>query len=61
MTGGTAVVSALLAEGVDTIFGLPGIQNDWFYNALYGLSQVPGHHRRAEALGTHWRFPVQSI
>lgn len=35
MTGGTAVVSALLAEGVDTIFGLPGIQNDWFYNALY--------------------------
>lgn len=35
MTGGTALVGALLAEGVDTIFGLPGIQNDWFYNALY--------------------------
>ena len=35
MTGGTAVVEALVAEGVDTIFGLPGIQNDWFYNALY--------------------------
>ncbi|MDH4063330.1 MAG: thiamine pyrophosphate-binding protein, partial [Acidobacteriota bacterium] len=35
MTGGTAIVRALVAEGVDTIFGLPGIQNDWLYNALY--------------------------
>ena len=35
MTGGEAIVSALLAEGVDTLFGLPGIQNDWLYNALY--------------------------
>ena len=35
MTGGTAVVQSLLAHGVDTIFGLPGAQNDWFYNALY--------------------------
>ena len=35
MTGGTAVVQALLAEGVDTLFGLPGIQNDWLYNALF--------------------------
>jgi len=34
-TGGTAVVRALVAEGVDTIFGLPGIQNDWLYNALF--------------------------
>lgn len=35
VTGGEAVVRALLAEGVDTLFGLPGIQNDWLYNALY--------------------------
>ena len=35
MTGGEAVVRALLDQGVDTIFGLPGIQNDWLYNALY--------------------------
>lgn len=34
-TGGEAVVAALVAEGVDTIFGLPGIQNDWLYNALF--------------------------
>ncbi len=35
MTGGEAVVHALIDQGVDTIFGLPGIQNDWLYNALY--------------------------
>lgn len=34
-TGGEAVVDALLAHGVHTIFGLPGVQNDWLYNALY--------------------------
>ena len=35
MTGGTAIVQSLLAHDVKTIFGLPGAQNDWFYNALY--------------------------
>ena len=35
LTGGEAVVGALIAQGVDTLFGLPGIQNDWLYNALY--------------------------
>lgn len=35
MTGGEAVVRSLIAEGVDTVFGLPGIQNDWLYNALF--------------------------
>ena len=34
-TGGQAVVDALIAHGVHTIFGLPGVQNDWLYNALY--------------------------
>jgi len=34
-TGGEAVVEALIAHGVHTIFGLPGVQNDWLYNALY--------------------------
>ena len=34
-TGGEAVVEALIAHGVNTLFGLPGIQNDWLYNALY--------------------------
>ena len=35
MTGGEAVVRALIAQGVDTVFGLPGIQNDWLYNAFF--------------------------
>ena len=35
ITGGEAAVLALRDLGVDTIFGLPGVQNDWFYNALY--------------------------
>lgn len=34
-TGGQAVVDALIAHGVHTIFGLPGVQNDWLYNALF--------------------------
>jgi acetolactate synthase-1/2/3 large subunit len=35
VTGGEAIVKSLLSHGVDTIFGLPGVQNDYFYNALY--------------------------
>ncbi len=35
LTGGEAVVQSLIAHGVDTLFGLPGVQNDWLYNALY--------------------------
>ena len=34
-TGGEAAVEALIAHDVDTLFGLPGIQNDWLYNALF--------------------------
>ena len=29
MTGGQALVEAIKREGIDTIFGLPGIQLDW--------------------------------
>ncbi|MCY3914645.1 MAG: thiamine pyrophosphate-binding protein [Chloroflexi bacterium] len=34
-TGGEATVEALIAHGAHTLFGLPGIQNDWLYNALF--------------------------
>ncbi len=34
-TGGEATVEALIAHGARTLFGLPGIQNDWLYNALF--------------------------
>ncbi|HEU5317885.1 MAG TPA: thiamine pyrophosphate-dependent enzyme [Chloroflexota bacterium] len=36
MTGGQALVESLIREGVDTIFGLPGIQLDYAFDALYG-------------------------
>lgn len=35
MTGGEAIVDALIANDVKTIYGLPGVQNDFLYNALY--------------------------
>src|SRR6516164_1324934 len=35
MTGGQAVVRQMVREGVDTLFGLPGVQLDWAYDALY--------------------------
>ncbi len=35
LTGGQAIVKSLIAEGIDTVFGLPGVQNDWLYNAFF--------------------------
>jgi acetolactate synthase-1/2/3 large subunit len=35
MTGGQAIVRSLKAYGVDTIFCLPGVQLDHFFNALW--------------------------
>ena len=39
LTGGEAIVQALAAHGVNTLFGLPGIQSDWLYNALYDAGE----------------------
>lgn len=35
MTGGQALVRQMKAEGLDTIFGLPGVQLDWAFDAIY--------------------------
>lgn len=35
LTGGEAVVKTLKGLGVRTVFGLPGVQNDWLFNAFY--------------------------
>jgi acetolactate synthase I/II/III large subunit len=40
MTGGQAVVQALQREGVDYVFGLPGVQIMGIYDAFYGQSEV---------------------
>ena len=34
-TGAETLVNSLAAEGVDTIFGLPGLQLDYIFDALY--------------------------
>jgi acetolactate synthase-1/2/3 large subunit len=40
MTGGQAVVQALQREGVEYVFGLPGVQIMGIYDAFYGQSDV---------------------
>lgn len=35
ITGGEAMVNALTAHGIDTVFGLPGIQLDHLFNAFH--------------------------
>ncbi|HUG61623.1 MAG TPA: thiamine pyrophosphate-dependent enzyme [Methylomirabilota bacterium] len=39
MTGGQALVAQILAEGVDTIFGLPGVQLDGAFDALFDAQE----------------------
>src|SRR5262245_44337363 len=35
VTGGEAIVQSLISHGIDTLFALPGVQNDCLFNALY--------------------------
>lgn len=60
LTGGEAVVKSLINQGISTVFGLPGVQNDWLFNAFYDhAEQVKVIHSRHEqgvaymALGSH--------
>lgn len=39
LTGGEAAVKSLHAHNVKTLFCIPGVQNDWFFNALYDLGE----------------------
>ena len=52
-TGGEALVHGLLSHGIDTIFGLPGVQNDHFYNAVYdagnGIRHIHARHEQGAA------------
>ena len=38
MTGGEAIISAMMSHDVNTIFTLPGAQNDWLFNALHDIN-----------------------
>src|SRR5579859_1860210 len=49
LTGGQALVRALVGEGVDVVFGLPGVQLDWLFDALYDVrARMPMYHTRHE-------------
>ena len=48
-TGGEAVVDSLISHGIKSVFGLPGVQNDWLYNAFYDRRDDIGvNHTRHE-------------
>ena len=53
MTGGQALVQSLKREGIRTIFGLPGIQLDWAFDALYAERETIRvvHPRHEQAAG----------
>jgi acetolactate synthase-1/2/3 large subunit len=40
MTGGEAVIQALRQEGVEVVFGVPGVQIMGIYDAFYGQSDI---------------------
>lgn len=50
LTGGQALVRQLIAEGVSTVFGIPGVQLDWAVDALRAETEhiryiVPRHEQ----------------
>jgi acetolactate synthase-1/2/3 large subunit len=51
LTGGEAVVESIKRQGVEVVFGLPGVQLDWLFDALY-RAQAEGaltvYHTRHE-------------
>ena len=49
LTGGQALVQALGREGIEVVFGLPGIQLDWAFDALYAeRDRIAVYHTRHE-------------
>src|SRR5436305_203461 len=49
MTTAEAIVAVLIAHGLDTIYALPGVQNDHLFDALFKSSdQIRTVHTRHE-------------
>jgi acetolactate synthase-1/2/3 large subunit len=53
MTGGQALVQSLKNEGINTVFGLPGVQLDWAFDALWeerdAIRVIHPRHEQATA------------
>ena len=48
-TGGQATVRSLIKAGIKQVYGLPGVQNDWLYNAFYDYrDEIKVIHTRHE-------------
>jgi acetolactate synthase-1/2/3 large subunit len=49
LNGAQALVRSLVGEGVEVVFGLPGVQLDWVFDALYtGRESIKTIHTRHE-------------
>lgn len=49
LTGGQALVRGLRAQGVEVVFGLPGVQLDWLFDALHEeCDAITVYHTRHE-------------
>lgn len=57
MTGGEAVLEALIANGIEELFVLPGVQNDAFFNALHDagdrMRPIVTRHEQAAGYMAH--------
>jgi acetolactate synthase-1/2/3 large subunit len=56
MTGGQALVQSIVKQGVDTIFGLPGVQLDYAFDALFDArarGEMTVYHTRHEQATTY--------
>lgn len=54
MTTAEAVVASLLAHGIDTVFGVPGVHNDPLFDALYDArDRIRMLHARHEQTGAY--------
>jgi acetolactate synthase I/II/III large subunit len=57
MTGGRALVEMLIRHGVDTLFALPGVQNDALFVALYDAGdKIRVIHPRHEQAAAYMAF-----
>ena len=57
LTGGQAIVKSLREQGVDVVFGLPGVQLDHFFNALHDDSNaIRVIHPRHEQAAAYMAF-----
>jgi len=57
MSGGAAIVKSLREYGIDTMFGIPGVQLDHFFNALYDeRNAIRFIHNRHEQGGAYMAF-----